>query len=500
MGGHGRTQLVGLILLLFAVINPAGAEPRRVLLLHSFGPQFVPWIYFSGQFRESLIKQSPNAIDLYEASLESARFAQLEEQGPIIEYLRSLLAERKLDLIVTMGAPAARFVHRYRPQFFPSTPLIMGAVEQRVISGAALTANDTAVSVAVELPKFIEHILRVLPDTTHIAWAIGASPSERFWVEELRRASQPFTNRVTFEWFDELSFEDMLRRIAKLPPHSAVFFGDIRVDAAGVLLDHERALTRLREATSAPIFSYVDSYLGQGIVGGPLLSAEELGRRMAAVAVRILSGETPENIKTPPLELGAPVYDWRELTHWKISEARLPPGSIVRFRELTVWERYRWHITSILLALLLQSTIITWLLFERLGRRRAETRSRKLSLEVIHLNRAAEAGALSASFAHDLGQPTLSIGLNAQRAEDILSRDSPALGKIKEAVIEIGRANAHAAAIIKQFRNLLKRRSDRELQKKADLNAVIADALSILSTEASHRQVVLLAESHKGPL
>jgi hypothetical protein len=300
----------------------ASAEPRRVLLLHSFGPQFVPWTYFSGQFREAFIKQSPNAIDLYEA--QSARFAQLEEQGPVIDYLRSLFAARKLDLIVTMGAPAARFVQRYRSQFFPSTLLIMGAVEQRVISGAALTANDTVVPVALDLPKFIEHILRALPDTTHITWAIGASPLERFWMEELRRASQPFTNRVTFEWFDELSFEGMLRRIAKLPPHSAVFFGDIRVDAARVPLDHERALARLREATSAPIFSYVDSYLGQGIVGGPLLSTEELGQRMAAVAVRILSGETPENIKTPPLGPGAPVYDWRELTHWKISEARLP--------------------------------------------------------------------------------------------------------------------------------------------------------------------------------
>src|SRR5215510_569715 len=493
-----RILLVGIISLV--ALETASAEPRRVLLLHSFGPQFVPWTYFSGQFREALIKQSPTAIDLYEASLESARFAQLEEQGPLIDYLRSLLAERKLDLIVTMGAPAASFVQRYRPQFFPSTPLIMGAVEQRWISGAALTGNDTAVSVALDLPKFIEHILRVLPDTTHIAWAIGASPLEKFWVEELRRASQPFTNRVTFEWFDELSFEDMLRRTAKLPPHSAVFFGDIRVDAAGVPLDHERALARLRKATSAPIFSYVDSYLGQGIVGGPLLSTEDLGRGMAAVAIRILSGEAPESIKTPPWGLGAPVYDWRELTHWKISEAHLPPGSIVRFREPTLWERYGWHITSILLALLVQSAMIAWLLFERLGRRKAETRSRKLSLEVIHLNRAAEAGALSAAFAHDLGQPTLAIALNAQRADDLLSKDQPELGKIKDAVLEISRANDHAAAIIKQSRNLLQRRSAPEIQEKTELNAVIADALSILSTEANHRQVVWLAASHKGPL
>src|SRR5262249_31363854 len=152
MGGHGRTQLVGIILLLFVVINPAVAEPRHVLLLHSFGPQFVPWSYFSGQFREALIKQSPNAIDLHQTSLESERFARLEEQGQFIECLRSLSAEERLDLIVAMGAPAARFVQRYRPHFFPSTPLIMGAVEQRAINGAALTANDSAVSVAVDLP------------------------------------------------------------------------------------------------------------------------------------------------------------------------------------------------------------------------------------------------------------------------------------------------------------------------------------------------------------
>jgi len=67
-------------------------------------------------------------------------------------------------------------------------------------------------------------------------------------------------------------------------------------------------------------------------------------------------------------------------------------------------------------------------------------------------------------------------------------------------VIEIGRANDYAAAIIRQSRNLLRRRSDPELQQATELNAVIADALSMLSTEANHRQVALLSEGNKGPL
>ena len=68
-----------LIMLTVAAISAAAAEPKRVLLLHSFGPQFVPWVFFAGQFREELFRQMPGKIDLYEASLEGSRFQQPDE-------------------------------------------------------------------------------------------------------------------------------------------------------------------------------------------------------------------------------------------------------------------------------------------------------------------------------------------------------------------------------------------------------------------------------------
>jgi hypothetical protein len=182
-----------LIMLSFVAISPASAEPKRVLLLHSFGPQFVPWVFFAGHFREELFRQSPDKIDLYEASLEGARFQQPDEQRPVVDYLAALFGARKLDLIVTVGAPATFFIQKYRPQLFPSTPLVIGAPERRAINYSTLTANDAPVAVTLDFKKWIENILQVLPDTTHIAWIVGASPLERFWTEEFRRTSQPFT-------------------------------------------------------------------------------------------------------------------------------------------------------------------------------------------------------------------------------------------------------------------------------------------------------------------
>src|SRR6185437_17000837 len=109
---------LALVMLVFAVIRVSAAEPKRVLLLHSFGPQFAPWVFFAGHFRDELFKQSPDRIDLYEASLEGARFQRADEQRPVVDYLVSLFGARKLDLIVTIGAPAALFVQKYRAQFF----------------------------------------------------------------------------------------------------------------------------------------------------------------------------------------------------------------------------------------------------------------------------------------------------------------------------------------------------------------------------------------------
>jgi signal transduction histidine kinase len=494
-----RIGLAAVALLFLATLEPAAAESKRVVLLHSFGQEFKPWSEYARSIRGELQRQSPWQLDITNHSLVTARFENEDPEVPFIAYLRALFAEQQPDLIVCIGAPAAVFVQRHRPQLFANIPMLFTAVEERRIQFSALSKNDTVVPVRIDYLAAIENILQVLPDTENVTVVVGTSPIEQFWKEEIGKAVKPLTNRVSFTWTDHLSFDDLLKHAAALPPRSAIFWELMLVDAAGVIHEGNTALARLHAVSKAPIFSYDESFFGHEIVGGPFHAVLDSSRQTAAVAVRVLGGETASDIKIPSVQFSTPKFDWREMQRWGISESRLPPGSEVLFREPTAWERHLWQITSILLALLVQSAMITWLLVERFGRRRAETRSRKLSLQVMHLNRAAEAGALSASFAHDLGQPTLAIALSTHRVETLL-KNRPELGKIKEALIDISRANDHAAAIIKQFRKLLKRRSDPEIQQETELNAVIADALSILSTEANHRQVVLVAEGHKGPL
>ena len=86
------------------------AEPKRVLVLHSFGDDFEAEDTFADYLRTDLAEKSPYHIDQYEVTLEIARFSDGEQDAAFVEYLKALFAGRPPDLVVTMVSPAARFV------------------------------------------------------------------------------------------------------------------------------------------------------------------------------------------------------------------------------------------------------------------------------------------------------------------------------------------------------------------------------------------------------
>ena len=432
------------VLLLCATASAAASEPKRVLLLDSFGRDFAPWNECARDIRAELLRQSPEPIDLYDVSLVTARFTGDQQDGPFVDYLRALFADHPLDLVITIGAPAARFAQRYRQQLFPSIPVLYTAVEQRVPL-AGLAENDTAVAVTIDITGVVDNILRVLPQTNNIAVVIGNSPIEKYWLEQIRGAVQPFTNYVTFTWFNDLSFDEMLKRAAALPPRSAILFGLLSVDAAGVPHEEMSALTSLHAVAKAPIFSYVDAYFGRGIVGGPLIAVTDVSRQAATVAVRLLAGEAPSGIKTPPIGFGKTRFDWRELQRWGMSEARLPPGSVVEFRVPTVLEQYKWYIIAAAVLCGVQAISIVVLLLNRrllsrahAQRQRAEEAARELSGHLITAQED-ERSRLARELHDDVTQRLALLAIDAGRQERVLppAAGGDAMGAMREGLAQL---------------------------------------------------------------
>lgn len=365
-----------LLWIAFPSLQAAGV-PRQVLLIHSFGRDFSPYAEVAGAFRSELRELSPNPVEVREVSLEMARLDGAESDQPLLDFLNAVYQDGPPALLVPVGTQAAMFCERHRGALFPKVPLLMLSADRQRLPGFEGAPGIASVGLDVDVDGYIQNILDVLPDTQDVYVVAGTAPLDRAWEEDFRSGWGDFESRVSFHWLTGQSVKEMAETFRNLPRRSAVFVGLLNRDAAGVPYETIPLLHALGKDANAPIFGFIPTQLGHGIVGGRLAPMPLVGEIGAECAVRILAGEVPEAIAPVALGLGAPVYDSRELKRWKISTKHLPADATVLFREPTLWESHRVGVLITLGFTVVQSVLIAGLLA---ARRRSRETAASLSL------------------------------------------------------------------------------------------------------------------------
>lgn len=467
--------------------NVGAADPKRIVILHSYSQNSNPWSKYSKAFRQELEQRSRWPIVVQEFSVVATSDLWDNSELRFAQYLSALFTHNVPDLIVAFGAPAATFVQSHRSQLLPVVPMLLTAVDVRRLRTIAFTENDAIVATRIDIPKLFENILQVRPKTKTVAIVIGNSPNERFWIEEMRKELEPLKDRLQLLFFNEIPVREILRRASSLPSDSAIFWVQPQLDATGAMHEGEQTLKMLHAVANAPIFSHDDAYFSGEIVGGPMTSVSVGAEVASKVAVRILDGEKPGTLVTPPLEYGPAKFDWRQLQRWKIDESRLPPGSEVYFREPRIWEKYRWQVSLVGIIVAIQTMLITALLYEVRRRRLAEVQARQRMSELAHMNRYSMAGELSASVAHELGQPLGAILANAESAELMLAESVPNMEEIRQIVADIRRDDERATQVIVRLRSLLKKAPFE--RQGIELNGLVRETIDLISSLAQTRKV-----------
>ncbi len=493
------SSVAGLLagLLLLAAL-PSEAEPavQQVLMVQSLDRGNMVLDRFIGDFRVTLDQRAGKPVNVVQAVVGPTGFVGASEQA-LVDYIHSMYANRPPDLIVTTGGPAAVFARKHRRELFPAIPLLFASVDQRYLRGAPLGENETAVAVVNDFPRLVDDILRVLPETRQVFMVIGSGELGRFWRRTLETEFKRFGDRVTFVWSDQMSLEDIRRHCASLPPNSAIMYLAFGTDVQGGAYADEQVLAELHAKANAPLFGAFTPMLGSGIVGGSLMSIEDVARNTASVANRILRGEPLASLGVPPQTAGQPIFDWRELQRWRIPETRLPRGSVVQFRAPSAWDEHRSGILSAIGVLALQSLLIAWLLYERRGRRRAETESRRNFVLAADANRRETISALAASIGHELGQPLSSIMHNAHALQMMVTANGPAPVAEEEILDDIQAEAALAVQIVERHRTMLR---SRQLQKRpVDLHSVIDQTLALVAHDMRARQIEVVLDSPSTP-
>ena len=239
----------------------------------------------------------------------------------------------------------------------------------------------------------LEIALKIHPRTERVVVVAGTSEFDTRLLNQAREEFSGYEDRVAFTYPTSLSLANLLAELSRLPPRTIVLFTTLFQDGAGETFVPHDVVERVSAITNAPVYGFLDQYLGLGIVGGSLYSVSAHGTEAAKLVAQILAGAKLSGPSLRDLQANLLLFDWRQLQRWGISEASLPANS--GFRDPTLWDQYRWYLLIGLTVLLAEGVIILGLVVERHRRRAAETIAHSRTLEAFHLNRTATVSALS---------------------------------------------------------------------------------------------------------
>jgi signal transduction histidine kinase len=484
---------ITLLILCAVVVWIAGALPvwsatRHVLLLYDERVDLPGLAALGADLVGTLVANSKDRIEVYREEMDLSRFDSDDYRSALRNFLRAKYADRKLDVAVAILGPSLDFLLEHGAEIFPGTPIVFCGVDRRELGDRPLPPHVRGVLVKREFAPTLEIALRIHPDTTRVVVVAGESAFDRRLLDQARSEFRAYDGRVAFTYLTAGPLQDMLAKLARLPPHTIVLYTTFFQDSTGAAFVTHDVAQRISEAASAPVYGFLDQYLGRGIVGGSLYSLSAHGAETARLVLRILANSDQAEPRLLETSANKALFDWRQMARWGISASSLPSGSEIRFRDPTVWDQYGTEIGAILLALLLQAALISWLLYEHRRRNLAEIRSRESIAELTYLKRRAGAGELSASIAHEVNQPLTAISVTASAGLKWLRRETPDLREAEDALEDIVKAAQRAGEVVKSVRAMYRKETQVGL---VDLDEIAAAVLELARIELQRSEIAV---------
>ena len=446
-------------------------EPFRIMILRNTSQYLPAGILQDRGMREAFAAKGTRNVELFVETMDTMWFDRSQIEPEFLSLFQKKYGSRKIDLLMAAGADALDFALRFRQLLLPGVPIVFYNVAEDALRGRLLQPGIAGVALRFNLPGTLDLAVRLQPRVRRIVVVSGTSPYDRNWLRRAREALRAYEDRLEFSFWSGQPLQQLLENLAKLPVDSIVLYLAFSDDGAGRTYSPADVAKRVAAASPAPVYGVLETYLGQGIVGGAFPSFEAHGMLAGETALRVLAGEKPENIGVQPSPQAIATIDWRELQRWKISESRLPPDTAVRFYLPSVWEQYRWYIIGAFAIIAVQAFLIVGLFIHRARRRSAESKLRE-NQEIMDL--AASAGELGL-WARDVAQghiwanePLRSLfGFSPNeplRASDILGRIHP--NDYARVTAQIQQAQEDAAPFEAEFRTIAKDGGERWLLVK----------------------------------
>jgi len=370
-----RTLLT--VVLLFAcpytIAAQAQERVKNILFVFSWH-QDMPWQQelekgFERQF--SLSGKKPN---LYYEYMDAGRFTAPDQFTNFGNYLEKKYSGLPLDDVVFESEPAARLLQT-KPGMFGKARLL---VLNPSVDDNFKTDFAAVVPVRLDFETSVRDVLKF--SGARIVYLVGGTTPET--AERARVVTENITRNAPDRKVISLvglPMEQILSRLEKPEPDSIVFYLLMFRDGSGKPYIPFEAAREITARAHAPVYSFWTSLMGSGIVGGYMLSGEQVGRE---AAVLLSNGLRPGRQADLTNRFHGYYFDWRQLIHWGIAESAVPKNSNIMFRRP---EFFKEHLVEISITLILAVLIVISIRYRELKKYNRELDSARKSLQSANI-------------------------------------------------------------------------------------------------------------------
>lgn len=464
----------------------AALPTRTVLIISETDPSGGGPTQFSATLQTTLDDATPY-VAVYSEAVDLSRFAEPRQEAVLRTYVKEKYNDVRFGLIVAVGASAFALVQRWQSDLWPNVPVVFAAIDESTAAEFKLNSDTTGLIMRRRLKSMLAAAKILVPDLKGVVLLGGSLERDAYRRQYLSELPELATE-VDVTNLTGLPLAEQVRRAASLPANTAILYTSFFIDQSGTRYSWSEATAAIVRVANRPIVVDVEVLVGLGVTGGFVLDNVSYGKEVASLALRILDGAAAGTIPVSVSELTKPVFDWRQLKRWGISESVLPAESEIRFRSSSAWEQYHWQILLIAAGLVAQSLLIGGLFYEHRRRRHAEVAGRRRIEELALMNRRATVGQMSASIAHEIKQPLTSIVLNADAGLRWLAKDTPNIKEAAETLKNIVGSGERVNRVVESIRAMFKK--DTTNSTLLDINHVIRDVLALLRVELEGHEVV----------
>ena len=355
----------------FPSAQPA-VRPTRILVLYGIAPDAPAAPALIERLRTTIRTELPPPVEFYVEYLDLDRFPDPKETQRLSRFLGEKYGRFGIDIVIAAGSVALQFATEQLREKLPGVPVVFGLAYAYAVDTLALPPNVTGRVLSLSLGRTLTMARRLQPDLERVFVVAGSSAVDSLAMADALGSIGPMGDSVQVVVRQGVPFDELQVELRQLPPHSIVFLAHFRRDGRGQIFVPQEAMATLAHESRAPSYSFADPLLERGILGGAMYRHVDEGMYIGRLAVRVL--RTPRGAQLPPVELAESPFlaDWRTLRRFNLDERRLPPGTEVRFRVPSTWERDRSVILMAIGIMVVQAILIGALLVERRARQRAQ--------------------------------------------------------------------------------------------------------------------------------